>query len=789
MTTLNTSYNSNQKLTKDIKENFGYTLRKSFLFKDKHYQIRVLVRQKGLDGKYRFINFKPATFIEGIEKAAQGLMEALPQNTDLQDVDYIDETEIVYEKATNKASVPLPKTNEKIKKCWESFSKVIDDIQKQNNAYRTAQQKTMEKYNYHLSSAATPAIRKAKRIYHPIINNHKAHIPPTPLERGTTSNCAFNAMRQFTMHTISLEELNKAEQHLVNQQNTSHARQAIKSDRVAYDKKKPLSPKSAQEMRQTLMPNTDDLQQEDANEVLSHYLNLFEVTNSHQTSGLFYHETADINTYKALKQCHLDQQKINKDQKYCSVKVQKSTGQIPLKIPIPNSNQLTHLKDVFEHNFSSENKKTQVNSDNGEKDLCLETTDYRLSNPPNNLLFSLARFDTNKNKILAPIRVNETFTIDPKHIVCGQNNLVATEKSYTYHVYAFIHHDGGLNAKSGHYTAFIKKEGMWYECNDNKITPIYDKHYLQQKLDTAYIYAARSDNDPNHNNNQRRLEGTYEIEMEPGYNENSPITMTIPKFSDRIQFRKEDLNEIFHHTHEYLFKKSYKNPSPITTTNHQQIPRGKHNGVQGLRQAKYVQMILEEMKKRQNTANYFNTEEEQVNLMLAAYCLHAGRLDNKQTADPHDDIRSAQIYEEIAQQFSNLSLDTIKQTKQAMISWNKNNGEAQEFKESSPKNAQMCALLSTAYHLDLVQDKTKQQFQRENIRKNIETNLSILFNTNSNQAAANNAIKNANELCKFTGIQKTQYTDSNVEYGRRLKNMHDNIYRAWNNIRKWKPQQ
>jgi uncharacterized UBP type Zn finger protein len=113
-----------------------------------------------------------------------------------------------------------------------------------------------------------------------------------------------------------------------------------------------------------------------------------------------------------------------------------------------------------------------------------ETKTYIKGDPLPLLALKINRFqdDGTKNSQMVSIPVNEI--VDLKDLF--ENT---SESSVKYRVKAVINHHG-VSAKSGHYTADVKRENLagkqhWFQCNDSQISNKLDKDVLKAST-TSY---------------------------------------------------------------------------------------------------------------------------------------------------------------------------------------------------------------------------------------------------------------------------------------------------------------
>jgi len=183
-------------------------------------------------------------------------------------------------------------------------------------------------------------------------------------------------------------------------------------------------------------------QQQDAHELLIYLINEFcDKTNNKKISQLIQKMCfGQFNQYIYCKNCKN------------TSKTQYTYFDINLQIP--EKSNIT-LKDCFEEEFI---KIDRLDDDN--KYYCNTCQTKTVANKkieidlvPDILVISLKRFKNN-DKITSPVKIHHNINLENKKL-----ELVST-----------INHYGGCNG--GHYTANVKKNGLWYNANDSNITSI-----------------------------------------------------------------------------------------------------------------------------------------------------------------------------------------------------------------------------------------------------------------------------------------------------------------------------
>jgi len=78
-----------------------------------------------------------------------------------------------------------------------------------------------------------------------------------------------------------------------------------------------------------------------------------------------------------------------------------------------------------------------------------------------------------------------TSHVDIPHVIDMRPYIVGPQRNedMTYELYAVVHHFGGLGG--GHYTAYGKHQGKWYDFNDSSVTELRDDEVIDGK--SAYV--------------------------------------------------------------------------------------------------------------------------------------------------------------------------------------------------------------------------------------------------------------------------------------------------------------
>lgn len=136
-----------------------------------------------------------------------------------------------------------------------------------------------------------------------------------------------------------------------------------------------------------------------------------------------------------------------------------------LDLPIQQGSIMT-IRDCFDlmtatEHISGEN--AWLNEKTGKKENIQKQ--LRFWSLPKVLVIVLKRFSPDGRSKMTGF-VNFPMTgLDLSKYVCGYS-----AKSYVYDLYAVCNHMGGV--MGGHYTAYAKKDNVWYQCNDQSVSQI-----------------------------------------------------------------------------------------------------------------------------------------------------------------------------------------------------------------------------------------------------------------------------------------------------------------------------
>jgi hypothetical protein len=200
--------------------------------------------------------------------------------------------------------------------------------------------------------------------------------------------------------------------------------------------------------------------------------------------------------------------------------------------------------------------------------------------------------------------------------------------------------------------------------------------------------------------------GYFFINGNPRNGNNKEITIPIA-YCSHIPLNQENLIELFHLINHYTINTQYPCDELSPIIDGKIVHRPNHNGTHSLRQVRLIEALFDliEQEGTEEGRNHLAilTEDEKLNIMMAAFFLRAGRVDESSHKDPLPDdynTRSALIYEAYAEQLKvdpelrewirNLIIDSCKPL-ELCIEANKNS-----------KSLFVYSLLTTAHECDLV---------------------------------------------------------------------------------------
>lgn len=183
--------------------------------------------------------------------------------------------------------------------------------------------------------------------------------------------------------------------------------------------------------------------------------------------------------------------------------------------------------------------------------------------------------------------------------------------------------------------------------------------------------------------------------------------------------------------------------------------RENHNGTHSARQARALEVLFVEIKKRPKK-EFVTTllEEEKIHLILAAYLLRSGRIDESSHIDPSPDdytTRSAMVYEAYARQFD-VSMKTVCWVKNLIINSCKPMCLRDPEIDGNPKSKFAWNCLSTVHNLDLIRCFSKVDIDTR-IKKSVQSLLEPYFE----DATSNKVVELfefSKTLCERTGCSR-----------------------------------
>lgn len=237
--------------------------------------------------------------------------------------------------------------------------------------------------------------------------------------------------------------------------------------------------------------------------------------------------------------------------------------------------------------------------------------------------------------------------------------------------------------------------------------------------------------------------------------ENIEIIITIANCSN-LELNESNLGKIFGLANQYTLNTQYpiENTSRIYPGTDIVVHRPNHNGTHSARQVRFLEALFDliENKGKPEIKELLNSlsQEEKLNLKLAAYFLRAGRVDESSHKNPPADdfnSRSAQIYDEYAKQLG-VSENTRNWIKPIIIDSCKPISICSEEIKSNSRSNLGYQLATIAHELDLVRCFDKNHMIGN--MKGTEERLGSLL-TEGADTAVKTLYEYANTLCKVTG--------------------------------------
>jgi len=237
----------------------------------------------------------------------------------------------------------------------------------------------------------------------------------------------------------------------------------------------------------------------------------------------------------------------------------------------------------------------------------------------------------------------------------------------------------------------------------------------------------------------------------------TPIYISIANVS-HLTLTKESLPEIFRLANQYTLNSPY--PLGDWPMRYRELAayRPNHNGTHSARKTAHLDAILDLVRTRGSKAAkdvYASLSEDEIlNLQLAAYFLRAGRVDESDHIDPPVDdynTRSALIYEEYANQLG-VNSSTIRWIKKLITNSCKPRGDRDSDIDTIPKNKFGFEALSLAHELDLVRcfDPEKMKHSISKIRNR----LNYFIPDPQKGPIIQKMIQYAKDLCEVTGCHR-----------------------------------
>jgi len=207
-----------------------------------------------------------------------------------------------------------------------------------------------------------------------------------------------------------------------------------------------------------------------------------------------------------------------------------------------------------------------------------------------------------------------------------------------------------------------------------------------------------------------------------------PVVIPIARLPE-MSLTEESLPEIFRLINHHTINVPYPLQDMSINIEGTVVFRHNHNGTHSARQVRYVQELFDLIQYRgtQNARAQMNSlsEEERLNLQLAAYLLRSGRVDESSHKSSNPDPyprRSAMIYEEYARQLG-VSEPVIEQTAFLIRNACLPKGVRDQALEDDEKAMFGYQVLTMAHELDLLRCFPKEKFD-ETTRDLINQQLS-----------------------------------------------------------------
>lgn len=212
---------------------------------------------------------------------------------------------------------------------------------------------------------------------------------------------------------------------------------------------------------------------------------------------------------------------------------------------------------------------------------------------------------------------------------------------------------------------------------------------------------------------------SFEIKLNQRAGSEKGISIPIAKCHG-LSLSQENLGEIFRLANEYTVNTQYAIQNTSVKIDNRMVHRPNHNGTHSIRQVRYVEalfdLIATEGKEEVKEIFAQLTDQEKINIKLAAFFLRAGRVDESSHYDLQPDdyyTRSAMIYRAYAKQFG-LDQEMIEWTQRLIIDSCKPIYLCQEATKNE-KSRFVYNVFTTVHELDLVRC-----FNAKSIIRNVE---------------------------------------------------------------------
>ncbi len=250
--------------------------------------------------------------------------------------------------------------------------------------------------------------------------------------------------------------------------------------------------------------------------------------------------------------------------------------------------------------------------------------------------------------------------------------------------------------------------------------------------------------------------GSFTIEANGRPGNPKRIVITIADVS-HLKLTQENLSEIFRLANQHTLNKPYPLGDWPMRIGDLVAYRPNHNGTHSARQTACIDALFDLLMSKgdANKKSIFNslTDEEKMNLRLAAYFLRSGRVDESKITEPPADnynARSALIYESYAKQLG-VSSKTIDWTKK-LIFYSCKPNRPKDF-DADPKNKLGYTFLSLVHELDLVRcySPEKMEDPMSKIKKHLGYFISDSVKRNR---CMEQLIQYSKDLCQATGCNR-----------------------------------